>query len=954
MMSSERWRRIEAIYHAAQSRPFRERSAYLAAACAGDDDLRREVESLLAQTGAMSEQILREQAGVAGSASMPATGDPSAALIGARLGHFHIVDRLGVGGMGEVYRARDTKLGRDVAIKILPPAFTSDPGRLARFEREARVLASFNHPHIGAIYGLEDTGGVRALVLELIDGQTLAERIRHGPLPLNETLTIAGQLVTALDAAHERGIVHRDFKPANIKITPEGVVKVLDFGIAKASSEAASREASRTPTVTVGGTREGLIIGTAAYMSPEQARGQPVDKRTDIWAFGCVLYEMLTGRPAFAGETITDIIAAVLGGTADWKRVPAATPRHIRELLARCLQVDPRRRLRDIGDARTNLDEALAPTADATITASAWTDAGHRALWLPILLLGMLAGGLAVWNFRPAAPSPAPAMARFTIPLPAGEQLASGGPPLAISPNGAYLAFETSRRGGRALYLRALSGTDARLVTETSDGYPFFSPDSEWLGFFADGKMKKMPVRGGASINIADASAPRGASWGDDGAIVFAPQSRVALSQVSADGGTPHVLTVLDSSRGETSHRMPMLLPGGRRLIYRAEGSTYAEGALVAYSLETREQQVLVPDGGFQPHYSPTGHLLYLQGTNLMAVPLDVERLVLTGPPTLIVEDIQTFGISDTGSMVYGGPVTQRQEMVWVDRRGTVEPLPATPQGYGHPRLSRDDSRILMSIQLNPHRHIWLYEIARDAFTKLTFEYSNQWPLWTPDSSRVIYASNRPASNWDIFWKAADSTGTPEPLVTTPLTHIPRALSPDGEWLAFTETNPSTGDDLWLRSMSQQGALRPLAQTRAAESEPTFSADSRWIAYTSNESGRSEVYVKAVSAIPGQGQIVSVGGGREPLWASSGGELFYREGEKMWAVDVVTGPAFSAGKPRLLFEGPFSLSPTGSQNYDVSHDGKRFLMLRPQPSAPEPLHIVTNWFEELKRLVPTK
>ena len=870
-------------------------------------------------------------------------------VVGHQLGPYAILAKIGEGGMGQVYRARDTRLNRDVAIKVLPDAVANNAEQLARFTREAQTLASLNHPNIATVHGIEEHDGLRAIVMELVDGPTLADRLASGSrrLSIDEAAGIARQLADALDAAHEKGIVHRDLKPANIAFTKDGLVKVLDFGLAKLVSNDSSP--AGLAQTTMGETRDGAIVGTPAYMSPEQARGQTVDKRTDIWAFGCVVFEMVAGRPAFGGATFTDTLAAIVEREPDWSAWPAAVPLNVRGLIQRCLRKDPKQRMRDIGDARHELADALSTAPVANIDGRAGDGRRRAALSAFVLALAALVGGLAVWQLRPASAPTAPAPARFTIPLPAGERLAAGARALAISPDGAYIAFETGRELGRKLYLRALSGSDARLITEASGGNPFFSPDSEWLGFFDGGKMKKVPVRGGSAQTIADASANRGGTWSVDGTIVFAPQSRSTLSRVKADGGAAQGIAALDASRGETSHRQPVILSDGKTVIYRAEGSTYADGALVARRLDTGEWRMLVPDGGQNAFYAPTGHLLFLRDNNLMAAPFDADRLSVTGPPALVAEGLATFAISANGSLVYGPMASEGLDLVWVDRRGSVEPLPAPPQMYGHPRLSPDGRRVLVNIQTGPSRHIWTYDIAQDSFRRLTFEYSNFWPSWSPDGSRAIYASNRPGTTWDIVMQPSDGSGAPETVLTTPTIEIPHAISPDGEWLAYSSTDPVTGENLWLMPMRVKGAPREVARTRAIES--TFSPDSRWIAYRSDESGRPEIYVKQVSDVPGKWQI-STDGGIEPLWSTSGRELFFRNAGKMMAVDVVTAPAFSAGKPRLLFEGSFPLSGNGSQNYDVTRDGMRFLMLRPQASAIEPLNFVTNWFEELKRLAP--
>jgi len=931
-MRSERWRRVESLYHAALAQPADSRTAFLARECAGDEPLQREVESLLAQSDASNFLDSPAVAGLSRTAGLSA---------GHRLGVYEIVSPLGAGGMGEVYRARDTLLPREVAIKILPTVFASDPGRLARFEREARVLASLNNSHIASIYGVERMGGSRALVLELVEGPTLADRIAAGPIPIAEALRIAGQIADALDAAHEQGIVHRDLKPANVKLRPDGVVKVLDFGLAKVTELDADRATAAPAT----GSSDGAIVGTAAYMSPEQARGQAVDKRTDVWAFGCVLYEMLTGKTAFTGETASDVIANVLQREPEWADLPDDSPAPVRRLIERCLEKDPRRRLRDIGDAQIDLHEtALRMPLVAVRARPRWL----RSAIAVAAVIGAAMAGVALERARGARSGATPGPARLTIALPPGEQLAEAGNlPLAMSPNGEYVAFEAARQGniGGPLYLRPIGEPNARLIVDAAKS-PFFSPDSEWLGFFQDGKMKKVSVHGGVPVTITDSPNTRGASWGDDGYIVFTPLSRTGLSRVSAAGGVPDVLTTVDQSRGETSHRQPFVLRGGRAVIYRAEGSQYAEGAIVAYSLDSRQQRVLVKDGGYQPTVTQSGHLLYAQTNGqLLAAPFDVSTLQVTGPPGLVADGTEMYGASQTGSIVYGVGATTRSTLVWVDRRGTIVALPAEAQEYRGPRLSHDGRRIVVGIA----RHVWTYDIDRDAFARLTFDGSNLWPLWSPDDRRIIYASNRPGTAWDIFSRAADGTGTADVLLAGPMTEIPRALSADGASLMLSRSYPNAGQDLWLLRIGDKEPSHPFPQTSGVKMEPAFSPNGRWIAYASSERGRMEVYVRPLSGAPGLWQI-SPDGGVEPVWARSGKELFFRTGEKMFVVDVNTEPVFSAGKPRLLFEGKFALGTVEDSAYDVSADGQRFLMLKPAPPHPEPLNVLLNWSEELKRL----
>jgi serine/threonine protein kinase/Tol biopolymer transport system component len=873
---------------------------------------------------------------------------------GTRLGPYEVVATIGAGGMGVVYRARDSKLNRDVAIKLLPDAFAGDAERAARFAREARVLASLNHPHIASIFGLEESGGRHLLIMELVEGMTLADRIAEGRVPLNEALALARQIAEAIEAAHEQGIIHRDLKPANIKIRPDATVKVLDFGLAKATGGDSGLE-TQGSTVTGGITRAGMIVGTPGYMSPEQARGKAVDKRSDVWAFGCVLYEMLTGRPAFAGDTASDTIAAILDREPDWQRLPASIPPNIVRLTQRCLEKHPKNRLHDIADARLEIDDALSGRALTSVPMGGKPAGTRHARWAVIALIGAVAGGLAVWNLRPADPETAKPVSRFVIPLSSGDPLLThpgrSTNAIALSPDGAYLAYTSGRPGSFRLYLRALSEPEAKLIA--ADGSdPFFSPDSQWLGFSADGKLKKVSVRGGQPITLCDAPGSRGASWGDDGSIVFAPLSRAGLSRVPASGGDPQPITTLDSSRQETSHRIPFVLPGSKSVLYTAEG-TNRQTAIMALSFATNERRVLIEDA-LGPHYLSSGHLVFVQRNTLMAVAFDPVRFEMSGTPVPVLEGVERFGTSESGLLAYTltDEASALTTLVWVNRQAVETPLPATAQQYQHPKLSPDGQRVVVEVDPNRGRNLWMQDVAGSTLTPVTFGGSNLWPVWTADGRHITYASNRPGTSWDIFWKPTDGRGNEVALVQRELTQISRAWSPDGQLLAFTEAHPTRGEDIWLLSMKDRQSY-PWLQTDASEEQPAFSADSRWIAYVSNESGRREVYVRPASGAPGKWQV-STGGGVEPLWARAGSELFYRSGNKMMLVDVVREPAFALAKTRELFEGDYALTGTGMANYDVTRDGQRFLMVKPatQGVRPAQLHVVQNWFEELKRLAP--
>jgi eukaryotic-like serine/threonine-protein kinase len=886
---------------------------------------------------------------------------------GSRLGPFEITASIGAGGMGEVYRARDSKLGRDIAIKVLPEAFARDAERLARFQREAKVLASLNHPHIASIYGLEDSGATHALVMELVEGPTLADRIRQGPVPTDEALRIAKQICDALEYAHERGIVHRDLKPANVKVTNDDAVKVLDFGLAKAiEGDAASADIATSPTISRMATMAGVLLGTAAYMSPEQAKAKPVDRRADIWAFGCVLYEMLTGEMAFSGETVTDTLAAVIRAEPDWSLLPAALSVRVRVLLQRCLQKDPKQRLRDIGDARIALDEVLSGAPDPSLVGAAGISA---LLWWRTLILslgGVLVAavtGLVIWNLKPSSSPLLQPVTRTVINLPPGQRLAGldRGPAFAFSPDGSRLAYVAIQGGTQQIYLRAMDSLDARPLPGTEGAVnPFFSPDGQWLGFFADGKLKKIPVNGGPPVSLADVVQPYGASWGSRGMIAFAPTILGALQQVPDAGGAAQPLTRLQ--RGLIGHRWPEILPGGKAVLFD-DGSTVANSEVRVQLIGTGELRDLI-QGGTQPRYARSGHLIYALGGNLMAVPFDTDRLEVTGPAVPAVENVlqsakfgaAQYSVSATGSLAYvpGGIETIRSRLVWVSRTGAEQPLTSAEHAYSYPRLSPDGRQVVVVIQ-DQDIHLWLYNISRDALTRLTFEGTvNSVPSWTPDGKRIAFTSNREGP-LNIFWQQADGSGGLQRLNTSAYNQTPSNWSPDGQLLAFEEINPTTGPDIWVLQLSDRKA-QPFLRTPFNEDAPRFSPDGRWLAYVSDESGHDEIYVQPYPGSGGKWQI-STEGGTEPIWNRNGKELFYRSGDKMMAVDIATQPSFGAGKPHMLFHGDYVPTAIKMPYYDVSPDGQHFLMIKPvdqeQAAAPTQINVVLNWFEELKRLVPT-
>ena len=1007
---SDRWARIEALYHAARERPASERAAFLDQACGGAAALRREVESLLAQPVSDDKLFVgpsfpppldrdrasfgeaRRSPGEGGSSGAIGAWDPASAGFGAttptsswsgrRLGVYQLQALLGAGGMGEVYRARDTKLGRDVAIKILPAEFTADPERLARFEREARVLASLNHPNIAAIYGVEETdaspgaaqAAVRALVLELVEGETLADKLASGfglqasgraqspqpraqSLPVGEALAIARQIADALDAAHEKGIVHRDLKPANIKITPNGAVKVLDFGLAKLGTDNASgQDLSQSPTMTVGGTRAGIILGTAAYMSPEQARGKPVDKRTDIWAFGCVLYEMLTGRAAFAGETVSDTIAAILEREPGWDALPATTPPSVTNLLRRCLDKDPKRRLRDIGDVRAEAENTTSPASQPGRRSSSW---------MPIvatLAAGIVVGASAVWGLirsRPVTRVEGPTS--FTFTAPEGLQIPGSAVP---SPDGRRMAFVAeSAAGERALWIRSMDSPVPRRIDGTEGAQqPFWSPDGAFVGFGApsERRLKKVDLSGGQIQNICViADAFFGGTWNREGDIVFAPDNRVPLQRVSASGGTPQIITALDPARGENSHRWPQFLPDGRHFLYTARSDVREHTGIYVGALDSKDRIWLVEAQSSAALGAPDSLLLVREGT-LLAQRFNTATLRLSGNAVALAGKVAqnatgafaSFSVSADGQVLtYRPEVENTSQLVWRDRTGTNRGTTGAAGTFGQLRLSPDAKRaaVVMSDKDSGNRDIWLVDVESGTRTRLTSHPANDWhPVWSPDGGQIAFASDRNGVS-TIYRKPTDGSGSEE-IISTP--GIEAHIFPN-DWsatvgLAAHTSNLKTLTDVWIVPML--GSRRPyaLAQTPFQEQTATFSSDGRWIAYVSDESGAPEVYVQALGNAGRK--RVSISGGMQPRWRRDGRELFFIDAaNKFVQVTVVQGEAFMSSAPRALFESCAAAGDPYDYVYDITGDGERSLWVCATPrNAPSLVTVFLHWVTHLE------
>lgn len=888
---------------------------------------------------------------------------------------YEIISELGKGGMGEVYLAEDTNLKRQVAVKVLPQPFALDKERLARFEREARLLASLNHTNIATIHGLEKSNGQQFLVMELVEGDTLAERIKKGPVSIDETLEICRQIAEGLESAHEKGIIHRDLKPANIKITPEGKVKVLDFGIAKAFRDQPDDiDSSKSPTITDEMTEPGMIIGTAAYMSPEQAKGKSVDKRTDIWAFGCILFECLTGKRVFGGDTSSDTIASILKGDPEWTNLSLNTPKVIRLLLSRCLQKDTRKRLHDIADARIEIEEAQSKTSatriedyeeEGEIRSKSSKRTFPWTLATLIVLATVVITSIAVWNLRPAYKSEPKNLNRFSVDLPVRHYVRAPlfGNCVVLSPNGKNLVFPAFNGEKYSLYLRPLDQLESTPIPGTDyANHPFFSPDGQQIGFCAEGKLKKVYLTGGRPITVCEANG--GATWTPDGTIIIGTRSSGSgcLMQVSASGGTPKELTTIDESKGESGHRWPEILPGGKNVLFTIWRETIDDAQIAICSLDTGQYRVLLDETGFNAHYVETGHIVYVRDGVLMAVPFDIKKLEVTGSPVALPINVRFgsqgavhFSISSDGTLVYlSGRETLGRGLVWVDREGNESPpLKIEKLRYYMARISPDGKKIALSV-LDYTRDIWIYDIEHTTLTPFSLNEMSVGAAWTPDGERIIFCSEMDDVGGisNIYSKRADSSGEAELLFKSENGKFAPSLSADGSLLAFHEMVTPTSRDIRILRLTDN-TVSSIIDSSAHERAPSLSPDGKWIAYRSDESGRDEIYVSPVSEEGGK-LLISTDGGTEPLWSRDGRELFYRNGVDMMAVPVETVPSFKHGNPKKLFE-TVNWSYTYSASYDIHPDGDRFMMIKlPEESLVGKIHVVINWIEELKRLVPTE
>jgi Tol biopolymer transport system component len=886
-------------------------------------------------------------------------------LIGKTLGHYTVSTLIGKGGMGEVYRAKDQKLGRDVAIKVLPEEFAKDADRVARFQREAKLLASLNHPNIAAIHGLEESDGTHFLVLELIEGDTLADRLKRGAIPVEDALKLALQIAEALEAAHEKGVIHRDLKPANIKVTPDGKVKVLDFGLAKAfAGDSEDMNLSNSPTLSAAATQQGVILGTAAYMSPEQAKGKTVDKKTDIWAFGVVLYEMLTGRSLFAGENVSQTLARVLERQPDFSLLPKNLNFKVAELLKRCLQKESKNRYHDIADIRLDLQDVLADPSGMLVQPVAGVEPRTRLRtmlpWIAVTaILGAIVAGVAVWKLKPPEPRQ---VVCFDCELPGSQQFSNiRFPVLAVSPDGKQIVYSTPK----GLYLRSVDKLTAKLIagTEGDTQQPFFSPDGKWIGYcsVADKKLKKIAVNGGAPVALCDVTSPLGASWGSDDTIVYAQFGR-DIMRISAKGGTPESLITFQSR----NLFFPQILPDGKSVLYAAAAGTGAsQQSVMVQSLKSGEPKELF--GGNCARYMSTGHIVYAAGHDLLAVPFDPVRLEAPGEPVFICRDVYQilapqYALSDSGTLAYVPSTTDEATsgtLVWVERDGKEEPLAAPPNAYAYPKISPDGTRVAVTIR-GANTDIWIWDLIRKTMTPLTFDGNNVRSIWTPDGKRIVHSSSRGTEFCSVWRKAADGTGVDEKLSSAPDRWLlPWSWSSDGRTLAMEGRFGALGS-IDVLSMEGDHARKPLLyQEKHSETEPGISHDGRWMAYTSDESGKNEVYVRPFPEVDKGKWQVSTSGGAHPLWSPDGRELFFlSEENSAMVVAVETKPVFNPGVPRTLFrrENIYLGSVTGI--WDIHPDGKRFLMMKeaadtgkPSAETPRKINIALNWFEELKERV---
>ena len=914
---------------------------------------------------------------------------------GKKLGPYEIVAPLGAGGMGEVYRARDTKLNRDVALKVLPEALAHDSERMARFQREAQVLASLNHPNIAAIHGLEESNNIRALVMELVEGQTLAERIgatrpltpspspqgrgwptgsgegaRGSALPLDDALPMAKQITDALEYAHEHGIIHRDLKPANIKITPEGTVKVLDFGLAKAldvdpTGSNLSNSPTLSPTLSFAATQAGVILGTAAYMSPEQARGKQVDRRADIWAFGCVLFEMLGGRRPFEGETVTDVLAAVVRAEPDLDSLPADTPPRIKELIRRCLAKDPKQRLQAIGEARIAMEETISGSPSPPALLPQAGEGGpqgrvrvsplRRAL--PWALAGLLAVVAVIFaiGYVGRAPKPQPVI-QFAFSAPENTSFPTLSTFMSLSPDGRELAFNAQSQpdAPSTLWVRPLDSLTAEQIPGTKGAFlPFWSPDGRYIGFFADTKLEKVELSGGPPQTLYDAIVGRGGAWNRDGTILFSNQGK--LYSVPDAGGTPTLVAAPDKARHEAAYVLPQFLPDGRHFLCAIGGKVPSVGVGTLGSKKITR----LMEADSKGLYAPPGELLYLSGSTLLARPFDAKALRFTGQAVPVAQSVGTiqgsmfgfFSASAPGVLAYQtAPSVVNNQMAWFNRDGKQLGTLGPAGIYECPAISPDGNKIAVDVGPEGKADIWVYDLKRGTGSRLTFNSAYDLnPVWSPDGKRILFTSERNGSR-DIFEKASNGLGTTQLVYASKVPKSLNDVTPDGRY-AIYDTGGSATQELGVLPLGDDHKPFAFIQGKFSASNAQFSPNGRYLAYASNETGKVEVYVQTFPQHLGKWQI-STAGGVDPVWGHDGKELYFLDPKNnLMSVEVNTNSsAFQAGIPKLLFQAHIMPTYYWRSNFVVSPDGQRFLMLVPAgDSKPSPITVVVNWPALLKK-----
>jgi eukaryotic-like serine/threonine-protein kinase len=950
-MNPERYKQIEDLYHSALGRKPEERAAFLEQSCGVDEALRGEVESLLGYDE-QAEQFIETPPDDVAAAMMAAEQKQS--MVGRTLGHYQVASLLGSGGMGEVYRATDTRLDRTVAVKLLPQHLSSNPERRQRFEREARAVSSLSHPHICALYDVGQQDGIDYLVMEYIEGESLADRLAKGPLPVDHALRYAIQVADALDKAHRARLVHRDLKPANIMLTESGA-KLLDFGLAKervSNSEFVVRAQSDLSAERGYLSREGTIVGTLQYMAPEQLEAGAVDTRTDIFSFGAVLYETLTGKRAFTGKSQASLIGAILHAEPPAiSTIQPMAPPALDRLVKKCLAKDPDQRWQSAGDVADELRWVAEAGSEASATAPVKIRGRNRErlAWIvaSMLLLGVAAAVVFIVRNFDRAPTEV-STTRFVIS--ASEKQVLLYP--SISPDGRRLVYPASTEGKQQLWIRELDSITPKLLPGTDKtSYPaFWSPDGRYIAFFSDGKLKKLQLSGGPAQPLADASNPRGGSWNREGVIIFAPDGTSPLSRLSASGGERTQLTTLDESRQEISHRWPFFLPDGRHFLFVARSRQIENTAIYVGSLDSKEtKRVLNADSSMA--YAPQGYLLFAREGTLMGQPFDVDKLRVTGEEIWVAGQISWalsalagFSVSENGVLAYltGNPATQ---LTWFDRSGTELRTVGLPAAYIALRLSPDEMRVAVArtdpLAVAPD--ISLIELARGVASKLTSEPSiDDFPVWSPDGSQIAFSSNREGA-MNLYRKLSNGAGKEEGLIKSNQGEHMQDWSPDGRFLLYRTFGVKTKSDIWVLPMFGDRKPYPFLETEFDETSAIFSPDGRWVAYVSDEAGTYEVYVRRFQGSGGSWRI-STDGGTVPRWRRDGKELFYFSGKKLMAVDVkASESSFEPGSPRLLFE------KSGISNYDVSRDGQQFLIAIPVESSPEPITVVLNWTADLKR-----